>query len=74
MIAIFRPTGEMAIENTVSNDLFIRVRRLLKAIDCCLPVVSIQLMHSFEINIKICQPVNSYVDRGEADVNITFEG
>ena len=29
----------------------------------------IQLMHSFEVNIKICQPENS-----EAEVNITFEG
>ena len=29
----------------------------------------IQLMHSFEVNIRICQLENS-----EAEVNITFEG
>ena len=34
----------------------------------------IQLMHSFEVDIKICQPENSDVHRGEAEVNITFEG
>ena len=34
----------------------------------------IQLMHSFEVNIRICQPENSDVQRGEAEVNITFEG
>ena len=34
----------------------------------------IQLMHSFEVNIRICQPENSDVYRGEAEVNITFEG
>ena len=33
-----------------------------------------QLMHSFEVNIRICQPENSDVHRGEAEVNITFEG
>ena len=31
-------------------------------------------MHSFEVNIRICQPENSDVYRGEAEVNITFEG
>ena len=36
--------------------------------------VNIQLMHSFEVNIRICQPENSDVHRGEAEVNITFEG
>ena len=34
----------------------------------------IQMMHSFEVNIKICHPENSDVHRGEAEVNITFEG
>ena len=34
----------------------------------------IQLMHSFEVNIRICHPENSDVHRGEAEVNITFEG
>ena len=34
----------------------------------------IQLMHSFEVNIRICQPENSDVHQGEAEVNITFEG
>ena len=36
--------------------------------------VNIQLVHSFEVNIRICQPENSDVHRGEAEVNITFEG
>ena len=36
-------------------------------------VVIIQLVHSFEVNIRICQPENSYVHRGKAEVNITFE-
>ena len=35
---------------------------------------TIQLMHSFEVDIRICQPENSDVHRGEAEVNITFEG
>ena len=35
---------------------------------------NIQLMHSFEVDIRICQPKNSDVHRGEAEVNITFEG
>ena len=35
---------------------------------------NLQLMHSFEVNIRICQPENSDVDRGKAEVNITFEG
>ena len=34
----------------------------------------IQFMPSFEVNIRICQPNNSDVHRGEAEVNITFEG
>ena len=34
----------------------------------------IQLMHSFEVNIRICQPKNSDVHRGKAKVNITLEG
>ena len=37
------------------------------------PII-IQLMHSFEVNIRICQPENSDVHRGKAEVNITFEG
>ena len=35
---------------------------------------NIQLMHSFEVNIRICQPEISDVHRGEAEVNITLEG
>ena len=34
----------------------------------------IQLMHSFEVDIRICQLENSDVHRGEAEVNITFKG
>ena len=34
----------------------------------------IQLMHSFEVNMRICQPENSDVHGGEAKGNITFEG
>ena len=33
-----------------------------------------QLMHSFEINIRICQPENSDVHRGEAGEKTTLEG
>ena len=40
------------------------------SLDCA----SIQLMHSFEVDIRICQPENSDVHQGEAEVNITFEG
>ena len=36
--------------------------------------ITIQLMHSIEVNIRICQHENSDVYRGEAEVNITFEG
>ena len=39
-----------------------------------LVTVSIQLMHSFEVNIRIYQPENSDVHRGEDEVNIAFEG
>ena len=31
-------------------------------------------MHSFEVNIRICQSENSDVHRGETQLNITFEG
>ena len=31
----------------------------------------IQLMHSFEVNIRICRPANSDVHQDEAEVNIT---
>ena len=34
----------------------------------------IQLMHSFEVNISICQAENSDVHRGKSELNITFEG
>ena len=34
----------------------------------------IKLMHSFEVYIRICQHENSNVHRGEAEVNVTFEG
>ena len=33
-----------------------------------------QLVHSFLVYIRIFQPENSDVHRGEASVNITFEG
>ena len=33
---------------------------------------NIQLMHSFEVNIRIWQPENSDDHRAEAEVNITF--
>ena len=35
--------------------------------------ISIQLMHSFKVNIRICQTGNSDVNQGKAQVNITFE-
>ena len=31
-------------------------------------------MHSFGVNIRICQPKNSDVHRGKAEVNITLKG
>ena len=31
-------------------------------------------MHSFDVNLRICQPENGDVHRREAQVNITFEG
>ena len=34
----------------------------------------IQLMYSFEVDIRICKPKISDFHRGEAEVNITFEG
>ena len=34
----------------------------------------IQLIHSYEVNISICQPENSDVHRGKVQVNITIEG
>ena len=40
----------------------------------CKQTYIIQLMHSFEVNFRICQPENSDVHRGKAEVNITFEG
>ena len=36
--------------------------------------VIIQLVHSFEGDIRICQAEKSDVHRGNAEVNITFEG
>ena len=35
--------------------------------------IIIQLLHSFEVNIRICQP-ESNVHQGEAELDITFEG
>ena len=35
---------------------------------------NIQLMHSFEVNIRIYQPENSDVHLCFASVNITFKG
>ena len=35
----------------------------------CIQYDNIQLMHSFSVKIRICQPKN-----GEAEMNITFEG
>ena len=32
------------------------------------------MMHSFEVDIRICQHENSDVHRGKAEVNITFVG
>ena len=40
----------------------------------CYSDVIIQLMHSFEVNIRICQTESVDVYQGEAAVNITFEG
>ena len=34
----------------------------------------LQLKHSFEVKIRICQLENSDVHRGKAEVNITFAG
>ena len=34
----------------------------------------IHLMHSFEVDIRICHPENSDVHRGKAELNITLEG
>ena len=34
----------------------------------------IELMHYFDINIRICQPQNSDIDQGEAEMNITLDG
>ena len=34
----------------------------------------IPLMHSFEVNIRICQPQKSDVHCGESEINIIFEG
>ena len=34
----------------------------------------IQLMHSFEVNIRICQPRTVMFTEAKAEVNITFEG
>ena len=31
-------------------------------------------MHSFEVNIRFCQPKNSDVHWGKAELNIAFEG
>ena len=35
--------------------------------------LNIQVMHSFEVNARTCQPKNSEVHRGKAEVNITFD-
>ena len=32
------------------------------------------IVHFFAVNIRICQPENSDVHRGEVEVNINFEG
>ena len=61
------------------DDIYILDKyRLLWYKSCALSSIFIcniiQLMHSFEVNIRICQPENSDVHRGEAEVKIIFEG
>ena len=47
-------------------------RKVTKTISVAkLVLSSIQLIHSFEVNIMICQPENSDVHRGETEVDIT---
>ena len=46
------------------------------AVLACLKVAHaplLQLMHSFELNIKICHPKNCDVLQGEVEGNITFK-
>ena len=51
-----------------------------KGLELCLfvysnkPICHMTWLTFFEVNIRICQPKNSDVHRGEAEVNITFEG
>ena len=49
-------------------------RTRVKVNYCIQKNTTIQLMQSFEVNIRICQPENSNNHRGGAEVNITFEG
>ena len=57
-----------SVSSDVSNDI------IQITIDTSFFINIIQLMHSFEVNIRICHPENSDVHRGKAEVNITFEG
>ena len=67
--------GNVNIFLSISFDIcFVALKNLL--IDMVLLSTHniIQLMHSFEVDFRICQPENSDVHRGEAEVNSTFEG
>ena len=60
--------GQVKTESNSSS----RTSAILKYF--CPLVNIIQYMHSFEVNIRICQPKNSDVHQDQAEVNITLEG
>ena len=79
MQILFMSTGLIFTSYTLcvqAADSPVTLRGCIRCADSCLSslVTNIQLMHSFEVDIRICQPENSDVHRGEAEVNITFEG
>ena len=52
--------------------MFIFINLLKPVVPSALNII--QLMHYFDVDIRICQPENSDVHQGKAEVNITFEG
>ena len=62
------------MQNSRPTSLLDRCATIIKSSFVHMACIIIQLMRSFEVNIKICQPENSDVHRGKAEVSITFEG
>ena len=68
-------SGQNLALSLLAKQLSLKVFLSVVHFDFCTRVCIIkQLMHTFDVDIRICQPEDSDVHRGEVEMNITFEG